>query len=76
MRAIKDWNNLRNNKIIAGKKLKIYTEESYDIASIDNSYDNTKGSFYYYKVRKGDTISEIAERYKVSVQMNCVSGTI
>ncbi len=66
--AIKDWNNLRNNKIIAGKKLKIYTEESYDIASIDNSYDNTKGSFYYYKVRKGDTISEIAERYKVSVR--------
>jgi membrane-bound lytic murein transglycosylase D len=68
IRAIKDWNNLRNNKIIAGKKLKIYTEESYDIASIDNSYDNTKGSFYYYKVRKGDTISEIAERYKVSIR--------
>ena len=66
--AIKEWNNLRNNKIIAGKKLKIYTDESYDIASIDNSYDNTKGSFYYYKVRKGDTISEIAERYKVSVR--------
>lgn len=66
--AIKEWNNLRNNKIIAGKKLKIYTEESYNIASIDNSYDNTKGSFYYYKVRKGDTISEIAERYRVSIR--------
>jgi membrane-bound lytic murein transglycosylase D len=66
--AIKQWNNLRGSKIIAGKKLKIYTEESYNVVSIDNSYDNTKGSFYYYKVRKGDTISEIAEKYRVSIR--------
>jgi membrane-bound lytic murein transglycosylase D len=66
--AIKEWNNLRSNKIIAGKKLKIFTEESYDVVSVNNSLDNTKGSFYYYKVRKGDTIGEIAERYRVSVR--------
>jgi membrane-bound lytic murein transglycosylase D len=66
--SIKEWNNLRSNRIIAGKKLKIFTEESYDVVSVNNSLDNTKGSFYYYKVRKGDTISEIAERYKVSTR--------
>jgi membrane-bound lytic murein transglycosylase D len=66
--SIKEWNNLRGNKIIAGKKLKIFTEESYDMVSVNSSLDNTKGSFYYYKVRKGDTISEIAERYKVSTR--------
>ena len=64
--ALKEWNGLNNNKIIAGKKLKIYTDESYAPISTDLAVKNTKGNVYYYKVRKGDTISEIAERYHVS----------
>lgn len=64
--ALKEWNGLNNNKIIAGKKLKIYTDESYAPISTDLAEKNTKGNVYYYKVRKGDTISEIAERYHVS----------
>jgi membrane-bound lytic murein transglycosylase D len=64
--AIKEWNDLNNQKIIAGKKLKIYTDESYTPNVSDISSNNTKGSVYYYKVRKGDTISQISERYHVS----------
>ena len=65
--ALKEWNGLSNNKIIAGKKLKIYTDEEY-FPSINNvSTKNTKGRVNYYKVRKGDTLSEIAERYHLSV---------
>jgi membrane-bound lytic murein transglycosylase D len=65
--ALKEWNGLRNNKIIAGKKLKIYTDEDY-VPSINTvSTKNTKGRVNYYKVRKGDTLSEIAERYHLSV---------
>ena len=64
--ALKEWNGLRNNKIIAGKKLKIYTDENYTPSPNEIASNNTKGSVYYYKVRKGDTISEIAERYHVS----------
>ena len=64
--ALKEWNGLRNNKIIAGKKLKIYTDESYSPSPNEISSNNTKGSVYYYKVRKGDSISEIAERYHIS----------
>jgi len=64
--AIKEWNNLSNNKIIAGKKLKIYTEESYTPTTTEISSNNTSGSLNYYKVRKGDTISQIAERYHIS----------
>ena len=65
--ALKEWNGLSNNKIIAGKKLKIYTDEDY-FPSINNiSSKNTKGRVNYYKVRKGDTLSEIAERYHLSV---------
>ena len=65
--AIKEWNDLYDNKIIAGKKLKIYTDENYAPTSNEYASKNTKGSVNYYKVRKGDTISEIAERYHISV---------
>ena len=64
--ALKQWNGLRNNKIVAGKKLKIYTDENYTPTLNEISSNNAKGSVNYYKVRKGDTISEIAERYHVS----------
>jgi membrane-bound lytic murein transglycosylase D len=65
--AIKEWNNLSNNKIVAGKKLKIYTDESYAPISTDVTSKNTKGSLNNYKVKKGDSLSEIAERYHVSI---------
>ncbi|HEY6436909.1 MAG TPA: LysM peptidoglycan-binding domain-containing protein, partial [Ignavibacteriaceae bacterium] len=64
--ALREWNGLNNNKIIAGKKLKIYTDEKYTPSPNDISSNNTKGNVYYYKVKKGDTISEIAERYHIS----------
>jgi membrane-bound lytic murein transglycosylase D len=65
--AIKEWNNLDNNKIVAGKKLKIYTDESYAPTSTDIASKNTKGNINYYKVKKGDTISGIATKYHISV---------
>ena len=65
--AIKEWNNLNNNKIVAGKKLKIYTDESYAPIRTDVASKNTKGSINYYKVRKGDSLSGIASKYHVSV---------
>ncbi|MCK7528753.1 MAG: LysM peptidoglycan-binding domain-containing protein [Ignavibacteriales bacterium] len=65
--AIKEWNNLSNNKIVAGKKLKIYTDESYAPISTDVTSKNTKGNLNNYKVKKGDSLSEIAERYHVSI---------
>lgn len=64
--ALKEWNGLNSNKIITGKKLKIYTDEKYVPSPNEVSSNNTKGNIYYYKVKKGDTVSEIAERYHIS----------
>ncbi|MEJ2193611.1 MAG: LysM peptidoglycan-binding domain-containing protein [Ignavibacteriaceae bacterium] len=68
---IKDWNNLSSNRIIAGKKLKIFTDGSTPteyVANTDKVYKNTKATLNRYKVRKGDAISVIAEQYGVSMR--------
>ena len=60
---IREWNDISGNKIYAGQKLKIYTSRT---AIADNTSTSSRASLYRYKVRRGDTISEIAERFNVS----------
>jgi len=60
---IRDWNGISGNKIYAGQRLKIFTSHS---SIADNTSVPSRSSLYRYKVRKGDTISELAERFNVS----------
>jgi membrane-bound lytic murein transglycosylase D len=65
--SLKDWNDLSGNKIYAGKKLKIYTSKTPTLfTSTDNNLSSSKTSVFRYKIRKGDTISELAERFGVT----------
>jgi membrane-bound lytic murein transglycosylase D len=48
---IKRWNKIRDNRVVAGQKLKIYPASNIELVS--------------YKVRKGDTITEICQSFKV-----------
>ncbi|MFO7446878.1 MAG: LysM peptidoglycan-binding domain-containing protein [Ignavibacteriaceae bacterium] len=65
--ALRDWNSISGNKIYAGSKLKIYTDKTASyVASGDNSASK-KSSVFRYKIKKGDTIGEIAEKFGVSV---------
>jgi membrane-bound lytic murein transglycosylase D len=59
---IRRWNNLRNNKIVVGKTLKIYGRNNYGNGVVSSS---GKG-YYLYTIKKGDTLGEIAERFHVS----------
>ncbi|PID58982.1 MAG: hypothetical protein CR986_07195 [Ignavibacteriae bacterium] len=68
---IKKWNGLRSSRIYKGKKLMIYTGSSrravaYNSSSKRKTSSRSLGNLVKYKVKKGDTIGEIAERYKVS----------
>ncbi len=66
---LKKWNGLRSNRIYKGKKLMIYTGSNSNAVAQSNvtryatSSETEKPR---YKVRKGDTIGEIAEKYNVS----------
>ena len=70
---LKKWNNLKSSRINVGKKLHVYVGSSKHVESYaknDNSFENNdnskSGKFISYKIKKGDTISEIAENFGVS----------
>ncbi|MHB1685827.1 MAG: LysM peptidoglycan-binding domain-containing protein [Ignavibacteriaceae bacterium] len=73
--SIRKWNGLRSNKIVAGKRLKIYSD-----ADVNDIGDNggSSSSVENYKIRKGDTIGKIAEKYHVPVasikKLNGIKG--
>ncbi len=69
---LRNWNDISGNRIYAGQKLKIYTNRT---SIADNTSASTRSSLYRYKVRKGDTISELAERFNVrSSQIRAWNG--
>ncbi|MBK7106422.1 MAG: LysM peptidoglycan-binding domain-containing protein [Ignavibacteriae bacterium] len=64
---IKKWNNLRSNRIYKGRKLKIFTGSNTTLVAENNNVTSPiKSNLIRYKVKKGDTLSEIAEKFRVS----------
>ncbi len=53
---LKVWNSLKSNTIIPGQKLKVYGKISAKIATATVNY-------FSYTVKKGDTLSGIAEKF-------------
>ncbi|MDP3684248.1 MAG: LysM peptidoglycan-binding domain-containing protein, partial [Ignavibacteria bacterium] len=77
---LRNWNNIPYTETIkVSQNLKVYVaeEKAEYYASLDNqtsqektthsSVDVSKRAWTYYKVRKGDNLSSIASKYKVSV---------
>ncbi len=64
--AIKSWNHLSSSRIIAGRKLKIYTHGYSEYASSNEKVSNSSNDIYRYKIKKGDTVGELAEKFGVS----------
>ena len=76
---LRDWNNISGNKIMSGKNLRIYPDGNQNYASVNETKTNvTKNNLYKYKVKRGDNLSEIAEKFGVSIQQvkkwNNISG--
>ncbi len=70
---IKRWNHIRGNRIYAGKRLRILVGANYNSYSgqyvsqaKSNKVNKKVNDGNYYKVKAGDTISEIAMKYGVS----------
>jgi membrane-bound lytic murein transglycosylase D len=79
---LKSWNKLPTSRIMAGQSLDIYTlaNERTKLVGTSprptpagrsearNSRPSLAANSVYYRVKRGDTLSEIAVRYKVSVK--------
>ena len=68
VRQLKRWNGLRTSRIYKGKKLRVYLGKP----GMDYVYSNVpdkpkrKKKVIRYRIKKGDSLSEIAERYRVT----------
>ena len=62
VKNIKKWNGLRSDVIRLGQKLEIWVKSSNY-----KSYSAKKKSSRTYKVKYGDTLSEIAEKYGIGL---------
>lgn len=64
------WNNIKNNKLLVGQRLKIYSDSGISDVKSKNS-QSTK----FYEVKKGDTLYSIAENNKITVdKLKSING--
>jgi membrane-bound lytic murein transglycosylase D len=65
--SLMDWNDLNGSRILTGQRLKIYSDKNTSsFASNEVTSTRTKNSLFRYKVKRGDTMSELAEKFGVS----------
>jgi membrane-bound lytic murein transglycosylase D len=62
---LKAWNNLQSNNSITGKKLKLSQRLA---AATPKEEKHSDKKYLTYKVRKGDTLSGLAEKFEASVE--------
>jgi membrane-bound lytic murein transglycosylase D len=67
LNSLMEWNNLNGSKILVGQRLKVYSDRNTgSYASNEVSSTKTKNSLFRYKIKRGDTMSELAEKFGVS----------
>ncbi|MBK7629398.1 MAG: LysM peptidoglycan-binding domain-containing protein [Ignavibacteriales bacterium] len=76
---LRDWNNISGNKIVSGRSLRIYPDGTSNYVAVTETKNTvSKNNIYKYKVKKGDNLSEIAEKFGVTTQQvrkwNNISG--
>lgn len=60
---IKAWNGLRSSRVVAGQRLKIASSDNGRYSAPAKTAKPVKASFATYKVKAGDTLSDIAEKF-------------
>jgi len=64
---LRSWNNIKGSKLTSGKRLKILTEKKSSYYAANEKSNSKSNSVYKYKVKRGDSVSEIAAKFGISV---------
>jgi membrane-bound lytic murein transglycosylase D len=67
VRRLKSWNGMRNTRIYPGQKLIVYHGEG-DRKKIKSIKRRTKNTRAYHKVRKGETLGQIAQQNNITLK--------
>jgi membrane-bound lytic murein transglycosylase D len=62
---LRKWNKLSSNKIVAGKSLVVHGKDN--ITSLGDNTTRKSSNVVSYIIKNGDTISELAEKFDVSI---------
>ncbi len=62
--SLREWNDISGTTILAGRRLKIYSDKT---GYTSNENTVKQNSLFRYKIKRGDTISEISEKFGVSI---------
>ncbi len=66
--SLKEWNHISGNKVVAGKRLKIFTNRSEKyLAAVEKSTTHSKSNIYKYRVKRGDSIFELSTKFGVPI---------
>jgi membrane-bound lytic murein transglycosylase D len=69
---IRTWNKLKNNDLLRGQKLIIYSNKTKSYLPPQNTTTSTTATYTknasYHIVRSGDTLWDIANKYNITVQ--------
>ena len=64
---LRNWNGIRGSSIVAGKTLKVSGGKRAKTIASSRPAKTNGGSVYHYRIRRGDTLAVIANRFKVSI---------
>jgi len=66
LKAIRNWNNLKDNRINEGQRLKIWIKPELDTVYLPfRDFPAKKIQFLLYEVESGDSFESIADRYEI-----------
>lgn len=61
---LKVWNGLKKNTIVPGQRLRVATSSGQAVKPTKPAAQSTSASYVTYRVKKGDTLSGIAQRHR------------
>jgi membrane-bound lytic murein transglycosylase D len=67
VKKLKEWNKLSSNKVPVNRVLKIYTAGSSNDYAYNDAPVSKKTKLFKYKVKRGDNLGSIADKFGVSI---------